>query len=108
MSYSYKTGLANLWINNGTVGSRNVGAKRQILTESDIYLGSAFEDGHAFQGRLAGVQVYDVALTDEQIKNFSRRSIESGKIRFHNLYINYILSLLYSYSRHKYIVKKTF
>jgi hypothetical protein len=61
------------------VASRNVGANRQISTESDMRLGAAFEDNNSYKGRIAGLQIYDVALTDEQIRNYSRRTTEPGK-----------------------------
>jgi hypothetical protein len=79
ISYDYHSGSAKLWIGNRTVASRNVGAKRLISTESDMRLGTAFEGNNSYKGSIAGLQMYDVALTDEQISNYSRRSTESGK-----------------------------
>jgi hypothetical protein len=81
ISYDYHSGLAKLWIGNRTVASRNVGANRQISTESDMRLGAALEDNNSYKGRITGLQIYDVALTDEQIRNYSRRTTEPGKIR---------------------------
>jgi hypothetical protein len=61
------------------VASRNVGANRQISTESDMRLGSTFDGSNGYKGRIAGLQIYDVVLTDEQIRKFRSRSTEPGK-----------------------------
>ena len=66
--YNYYTGLAGLFIGNKTVVSRDVGSKRQISTGSDIKIGSSFTDNRHFKGRISGVQFYDEAMTDKQIR----------------------------------------
>ncbi len=66
-SYDHNTGIASLWLN----GQQNVqqynGAGVTLATQDDVRMGVKSGDDRYFKGRIAAMQVYDVALTAEQI-----------------------------------------
>ena len=66
-TYSHITGMANLWLDNQRVVQRNIGAGLSLSTQDDVRMGALENDGRYFKGRITAMQIYDVALTGEQI-----------------------------------------
>ncbi|XP_078350169.1 uncharacterized protein LOC144634989 isoform X2 [Oculina patagonica] len=66
-SYDHNTGIASLWLNGQQVVQQNIGAGMNLATQDAVRMGVKAGDGRFFQGRITAMQVYDVALTAEQI-----------------------------------------
>ncbi|XP_078344306.1 uncharacterized protein LOC144629929 [Oculina patagonica] len=66
-SYDHNTGIASLWLNGQQVTQQNIGAGVTLATQDDVRMGVKSGDGRYFQGRIAAMQIYNVALTEEQI-----------------------------------------
>ena len=45
----------------------NIGAGLILGTQDDVIMGAKGGDGRYFRGRIAAMQIYDVALTEEQV-----------------------------------------
>lgn len=59
-SYNHNTGKANLWLNGTKVEEEDIGAVI-LATEQTVRMGATFK------GRITAMQIYNVALTAEQI-----------------------------------------
>ncbi|XP_020626858.1 uncharacterized protein LOC110064194 [Orbicella faveolata] len=66
-TYSHITGMANLWLDDQRVVHRNIGAGLSLSTQDNVRMGALENDGRYFKGRITAMQIYDVALTEEQI-----------------------------------------
>ena len=66
-TYNHITGIADLWLDNQRVVQRNIGAGLSLSTQDDVRMGALENDGRYFKGRITAMQIYDVALTGEQI-----------------------------------------
>ena len=77
-SYDHGTGNANLWV-NGTKHDQKTFIPNMILaTEGhNVRMGSVFN--FHFKGRITAMQIYKVALTEEQI-NIVKSVTDRGKI----------------------------
>jgi len=64
-SYDNSTGIAKLWIDGTQVKQSTLGVFT-LSTFSDIRLGVKSDDHRYFKGRIARVQVYNIALNREQ------------------------------------------
>lgn len=60
------TGVAQLWHDGKMVESRNIG-QIELRTQFPIRLGADSRDKRQFKGKISCVQIYDRALTAEQI-----------------------------------------
>ena len=67
MSYDYNTGLARLWVDGVEVHQLNVGIYT-LGTVGNVRVGVKSDDNRYFKGRVSRVQVYNVALTLEQVQ----------------------------------------
>ena len=67
-SYDYATGVESVWVDGARVAEKNIGAGVSLATQEDARMGSTSVNGLNFRGRLTRMQVYDVALTAEQIE----------------------------------------
>ena len=67
LTYSFITGIANLWLNDQRRVQRNIGAGLSLSTQDNVRMGALDNDGRYFKGRITAMQIYDVALTEEQI-----------------------------------------
>ena len=67
-SYDQAKGDAKLWVNGKAVKTVNIGANLQLATQDNVRMGVKIGDGRYFKGKIAQMQVYNVALTQEQIK----------------------------------------
>ena len=67
-SYDHETGKASLWLNGTNVEERDIGVDIILATERNVRMGAAAKPGGIrFEGRITAMQVYNVALTAEQI-----------------------------------------
>ena len=66
-SYDYNTGLARLWVDGVEVHQLNVGIYT-LATVGNVRIGVKSDDNRYFKGRVSKVQVYNVALTLEQVQ----------------------------------------
>ena len=62
LSYDHKTGIASLWVNGTMVKNKTTQADISLAAQQHIKVGEK-----SFEGRITAMQVYDVALTEEQI-----------------------------------------
>ena len=66
-SYDHNTGVASLWLDGQQVVQTNIGAGLTLGTQDDVRMGAKGGDGRYFRGRIAAMQIYDVALSEEQV-----------------------------------------
>ena len=66
-TYNHITGIADLWLDNQRVAQRNIGTGLSLSTQDDVRMGALENDGRYFKGRITAMQIYNVALTKEQI-----------------------------------------
>ena len=78
-SYDQANGDAKLWVDGLVVQTLNIGANLQLATQDSVRMGVKIGDGRYFKGRIAQMQVYDVALTLEQIQAVKERIPVDGK-----------------------------
>ena len=64
-SYDYSTGIARLWIDGTQVEQLTLGVFT-LSTFTNVRLGVKSDDSRYFKGRIARVQVYNIALNREQ------------------------------------------
>ena len=77
-SYDRGTGDAKLWVNGAVVQTLNIGDGLDLATQDSIRMGVKIGDVRYFKGRIAQMQVYDKALSQEQIfaiQEVSRRVV---------------------------------
>ena len=67
-SYDQANGDAKLWVNGKAVQTLNIGANLQLATQDNVRMGVNIGGVWYFKGKIAQMQVYNVALTEEQIK----------------------------------------
>ena len=67
-SYDQANGDAKLWVDGKAVQTVNVGANLQLATQDNVRMGATVRDGRYLKGKIAQMQVYNVSLTQEQIK----------------------------------------
>ena len=78
-SYNQANGDAKLWVDGVVVQTLNIGANIQLATQDSVRMGVKIGDGRYFKGRIAKMQVYNVALTQEQIQTIKERTQVDGK-----------------------------
>ena len=67
VSYDHDTGIANLWLDGKQVLQKDIGAAQTLATQDNVRMGAIKYDHRYFKGRITAMQVYDVALTADQI-----------------------------------------
>ena len=67
-SYDRDSGDAKLWVNGAVLQTLNIGAGLDLATQDNIRMGVKSGDRRYFKGRIAQMQVYSSALSQEQIK----------------------------------------
>ena len=75
-SYDYITGITRMWVDGIEVGWLDFGA-RSLATDYEVRIGAKEDDDRYFKGRVSRVQVYDVALTLEQVLAVQHRGKSS-------------------------------
>ena len=78
-SYDHASGDAKLWVDGELVQTLNIGENLLLATQDSVRMGVKIGDGRYFKGRIAQMQVYDVALTQEQIQIILNRIKLDGK-----------------------------
>lgn len=78
-SYDQASGDAKLWVDGIVVQTVNIGANLQLATQDSVRMGVKIGDSRYFKGRIAQMQVYNVALTLEQIQAIKDRIQVDGK-----------------------------
>ena len=78
-SYDRGTGEAKLWVNGAVVQRLNIGAGLDLATQDSIRMGAKIGDRRCYKGRIAQMQVYNVALSQQQIKAIQQRNQVSGE-----------------------------
>ena len=78
-SYDQANGDANLWVDGLVVQTLNIGVNLQLATQDSVRMGVKIGDGRYFKGRIAQMQVYNVALTQEQIQAVKDRIPVDGE-----------------------------
>ena len=73
-SYDQANGDAKLWVDEKVVQTLNIGANLELATQGSVRMGTKIGDARYFKGRIAQMQVYNIALTQEQIKLIKDRS----------------------------------
>ena len=66
-SYDHNTGVASLWLDGQQVVQTNIGASLTLGTQVDARMGAKEGDRRYFRGRITVTQIYDVALSEEQV-----------------------------------------
>ena len=87
VSYDHNTGTATLWIDGRDVQKKNLG-KFELSTDKDIRIGSGEGTGDSFEGRISCLQIYNKALTRDEVAAVKDRCFEHS----HGMFI-YILHL---------------
>lgn len=72
-SFNHETGMASLWLNGKQV-QQNVRVGMPLATEDNVRIGAIGDKGPYFQGRITAMEIYDVALTEKQIKAIGKAS----------------------------------
>lgn len=67
-SYDGGSGEAKLWVNGDVAVTKNIGAGLDLATHGSIRMGGVGSDGTHFKGRMAHMQVYNKALSQEQVQ----------------------------------------
>ena len=75
-SYDQANGDAKLWVNGKAVQTLNIGPNLQLATQDNVRMGAKIGDpsNNNFKGKIAQMQVYNIALSQEQIKLIKDRS----------------------------------
>ena len=82
-SYDQASGDQKLWVDGKMVQTSNIGANLQLATQDSVRMGVKIGDWRYFKGRIAQMQVYNVALTQEQIQTIQDRiTLDGNKYSF--------------------------
>ena len=66
-TFDYHTGVATIFVNNNTVMLNIIEAKMELATDSNVRIGATRKKKLYFRGRISCLQVYDQALSVDQI-----------------------------------------
>ena len=92
-TYQYSTGIARLFVDQTMIKELNIGTF-EIGSAEPVRIGKTDHDQRYFRGKVSCVQVYDIALTQEEIaatknrcflpsgKEFSWKSIHMSEVFF--------------------------
>ena len=78
ISYDRTSGEQKLWIDGVVVKASNIGAGHELATQDRVRMGGYIGDGRHFKGRIAHVQVYNIALTQEQIQELRGKNRDTN------------------------------
>ena len=78
-TYDYHTGVASIFVNNNTVMLNYIKTKMQLATYSKVRIGAMKKQKVYFRGRISCLQVYDQALSVDQIIKLKTRCNQTGK-----------------------------
>ncbi|XP_068735802.1 uncharacterized protein [Montipora capricornis] len=75
-SYGNNTGEIKVWVDGALVTSGNIGAGVELGTQENIRMGARLNGQRCFKGRIAQMQIYDVALSQDQIMELLKQPEE--------------------------------
>ena len=78
-SHDSGSGDAKLWVNGTVLQTLNIGADLDLATQDPIRMGVKTGDTRYFKGRIAAMQAYNEALSQEQIQTVQRRTQVVGE-----------------------------
>ena len=78
-SYDNITGTAKLWVDGDQVLTKHFEDSLELGTQDSVRMGVRTSDNRHFKGRIAMMQVYNVALTQEQIQTILEKTPRPGK-----------------------------
>lgn len=78
VSYNYDSGTAKLWIDGKDVQQMHLG-KFKLSTNRDIRIGSGQGNGDSFEGRISCIQIYDTALTKDEVTAVRNRCFQDNQ-----------------------------
>ena len=77
-SFDNVTGTAKLWVDGDQVLTKHVKAGLELGTQDSVRMGVRTGDNRYLKGRIAMMQVYNVALTQEQIQTILEKTPRPG------------------------------
>ena len=93
-TYDIRTGLATFYVNDFPVAQRNVGKFRSgVATNYPILIGKSPGNRRVFRGRLACLQIFNVALSRSKIVSLKKRCFQTSKS--HNSHFGVIFIRLF-------------
>ena len=78
-TYDHSTGDAKLWVDGFVGKTLNIGAGLDLATQDSTRMGANNHYRSYFKGRIAQMQVYDKALTQEQIQTIQQQTEAFGE-----------------------------
>ena len=72
-SYDNETGESKLWAEGAFKQTRNLGANKQLGTQGSVRMGVRKDDNRYFKGKISQLQIYDVALSQRQILELTKK-----------------------------------
>ena len=87
VTYDYDAGMATAYVNGQEVGSLDVG-QREIATQGTAYVGAAGNGLNHFTGDIACVQIFNKALTPEEI-------VDNDECPIGNILLSYYYCIIY-------------
>ena len=78
-TYDYHTGTATIFVNNSIVTQQVLQANMELATASDVLIGATKNLKAFFRGRISCLQIYNQALTVEQIIKIKAMSNQTGE-----------------------------
>lgn len=88
-SYNFNTGTATLWIDSIEIQQMNLG-KVELSTDKDIRIGSGQGKGDSFEGRITCLQIYDKALTRDEVAAVRNRCFQEDGLGEYNFFFQNI------------------
>ena len=74
-TYDYSSGIARVWIDGAKAGQLQVG-KMEIATNDSVRMGAVPNDRKYFRGRVSCLQIYNRALTQDEIEAVKSRCLK--------------------------------
>ena len=79
-TYDYQTGIATIFVNNSVVTQRVLKVNMELSTASEVLIGGTNRWNRFFRGRISCLQVYNQALSIEQIVKVKTRCNKTGEL----------------------------
>ena len=78
-SYNRSSGEAKVWVDGNVVWLENVEKYFELSTQNNVTMGARKSNGSYFKGRITQMRMYNLALTQEQIKAIKEQLNHPGK-----------------------------
>jgi hypothetical protein len=83
-TYDYNNGAVKHYINGNYIASLNIGSVQQS-TNGNAFTGKVPWDGRVVNGLIANLQIYNTALTPQEIQYLYQQGLGGGPVRLQNL-----------------------